>query len=49
MKLDVRKEAEADVVESSLWYSEAEMGLGEEFINSVPEAYGRVEMGPQHC
>lgn len=48
MKLRVRREAELDVVESAIWHNDAEVGLGEAFVDAVQNAYPRIERGPLH-
>lgn len=45
MKLRVRREAELDVLESAIWYNDAEVGLGEAFVDPVQERTLEVSVG----
>jgi toxin ParE1/3/4 len=48
MSLRVLPEAELDVIEASIWYDNARVGLGNEFVDAVVDAYQRIEAGPYH-
>jgi hypothetical protein len=45
-RLNIRPEAEADVVEAALWYEQRKPGLGEEFVTEVDQAIRRVLENP---
>jgi plasmid stabilization system protein ParE len=45
-RLNIRPEAEADVVEAALWYEQQNLGLGEEFVTEVDQAIRRILENP---
>jgi hypothetical protein len=46
-RLNIRPEAEADVMEAALWYEQRKPGLGEEFITEVDQAIRQVRENPR--
>jgi hypothetical protein len=45
-RLDVRAEAEFDVIEAALWYEAEREGLGEDFSSEVDKTVARVAANP---
>ena len=45
-RLNIRPDAEADVVEAALWYEQQNPGLGEKFVTEVDQAIRRVLENP---
>ena len=47
MPLIVTPAAEADLAEAKAWYERQQRGLGEDFLQCVEEALGRIRMLPE--
>lgn len=47
LKVVLRPEAEADLLEAHEWYEEQQAGLGEAFSDAVEAAITRIETMPQ--
>jgi len=45
--LIIKEEADADALESFLYYEEQQDGLGERFLESLQQVYGKLETNPQ--
>jgi hypothetical protein len=46
MRLRVRPEAFADILDTARWYEARRAGLGAAFVEEVHAAFGRIEAGP---
>jgi plasmid stabilization system protein ParE len=46
LRLDVRPEAEVDVLQAASWYDREREGLGSEFVNELRASFARIEAGP---
>jgi plasmid stabilization system protein ParE len=46
LRLDVRPEAQADLLEARDWYKRRRAGLGDEFVDVVDELFARIAESP---
>jgi hypothetical protein len=47
VKISVLREAELESAEAAAWYDDRQLGLGDEFLSEVAEAFGRIESNPE--
>jgi toxin ParE1/3/4 len=47
LQLVVRPEAQTDLLEARDWYNRQREGLGQEFVDSVEELFGRIRADPE--
>jgi len=46
VRLEVRPEAELDVLHAASWYDRGRESLGSEFVNELRATFARIEAGP---